>query len=110
MFKYEKKKIDVKYDSGLHYTIEYLGNDQLIWTDLGDGIKGASKSGTENFYYWEVGDGIYNFNWIEETGISVSQTINFNDLKAYSFIAWNDDNAKGKRAFSQEQGSISFID
>jgi len=110
MFKYIGKKIDVQYESGLHYTIEYLSDTQLQWIDLAEGIQGADKQGTEDVYYYEIADDVYSFNWIEETGISVCQTINFKEYKAYSFIAWNDDNAKGKRAFAIQQGKIKFID
>jgi len=109
MFKYVGKTIDVKYDSGLHYTIEYVDEKTLKWTALADGVAGADESGTETFYCFEAADDVFAFDWIEEEGISVSQVINFGTLEVYSFIAWNNPASRGGREFSINTGKIAFL-
>lgn len=109
MFKYTNKTIDVKYEAGLHYTIEYLPDNKLKWTTLGKSLDGAPEAAEETFYFVEIAPNVFNLNWIEESGISVSQTINFETKVVYAFLAWDDVTARGKRAFAEQHGKIEFI-
>lgn len=109
MFKYVSKSVEVKYDSGLHYRIDYIDNEKLKWTDLGTGIDGAPAFAIESYYWSEISENVFTINWIEESGISVSQVINFNTLEVYSFIAWNNAAFRGNREFLINTGKVKLL-
>lgn len=67
--KYKGKKIEVEYETGYHYMIEYLGEKTLTWHALSKAAEGAKMDGTEDFDYYEIGDEMYDINWVEESGL-----------------------------------------
>lgn len=108
MFKYVGKSIEVKYDTGFHYKINYLDNENLEWITLGKSIDGAPKNAIEQFFWYEISEDIYAINWIEESGIEIAQVINFKTFDVYAFITWSDVNLKGRRNHSINIGKVSF--
>ena len=87
------RKVDVNYETGYHFIIEYLSENELQWEALAKTAEGAPKVEKEPYSSYEIGDGIYNVNWIEESGLVVSQ-----------------ENARGKRAELLHKGTLTIID
>ena len=48
-------------------------------------------------------------NWIEESGLVVSQIANFKEGKVYAFMTWPDDNERGKRALLLHKGTLTVL-
>ena len=106
---YEKlkgKKVDVNYETGYHFVIEYLSDNELEWEALADAAEGAPKKEKEPFSYYEIREGLYNINWIEESGLVVSQIADFTEGKVYAFMTWPDEKARGNRAELLHKGTL----
>jgi phenolic acid decarboxylase len=109
MFKYVGAKIDVNYETGYHFEVEFLSDSKLRWTSLKERDDGAPMVGEETFYPYELDDGIYAINWIEDTGIVVAQNLNFKKMEVHAFMTWNDKSARGGRAMLDHKGSIKVL-
>ena len=48
-------------------------------------------------------------NWIEESGLVVSQIADFAEGKVYAFMTWPDEKARGKRAQLLHKGTLKFV-
>lgn len=107
---YKGRKIDVDYETGYHFLIEYLDENRLKWHALSKRAEGAPEEETKPFSYYEIKEGIYNVNWIEETGLVVSQILDFTEGKVYAFTTWPDEKARGGRAELLHQGSLKVLD
>lgn len=49
-------------------------------------------------------------NWIEESGLVVSQIDDLNHGRVYAFMTWNDETGRGKRGELQHKGVLTLID
>ena len=90
MTMYEKlngKQLEVKYETGAHYRMTYL---------------------SENWAY-EVAEGIYHIDWIEQDGMTAAQTVDFNKLQATAFLTWGDESERGGRGKILMHGTITVI-
>lgn len=101
------KTVEIKFDTGGHYKITYLENNQLKWTSLGGSDEGETD--TVNVYYHKISDGRYSVNWIEANGDSVSQTIDLNENMVWLFHGAADETAFGGRKIFTSEGSIAFV-
>ena len=110
MFKYVGKAIEVKYETGYHFKIEYLSEDRLRWTSLEERTDGAPMTGEETFYLNQQSEDIFTFNWIEDTGLSVSQNVDFKAMTVYAFMSWNDATQKSGRGILAHKGIANFLD
>lgn len=108
MFKYAEKSIEIIYDAGYHYKINYLDDNTLEWVVLGKSFGRAQKNAITQFFWHEISDDIYIINWIEEFGIEVAQTINFKTFDVYAFVTWNDFKLKEGRNYLISIGKIKF--
>lgn len=108
--KYQGKKIDVNYETGYHFAIEYLDETTLKWHALSKTAEGGKEEETVTYSYYEIGDDMYNVNWIEDTGIVVSQIADFKNGIVYAFMTWEDETAPGKRAQLLHKGTLSVSD
>lgn len=109
MFEYIGKAVELEYETGAHYKVEYLTEDTLRWTSLierGD----RPNSGEEHYYMNKQADGIYTLSWVEKTGISVTQNLDFNALTVYAFMSWPDKNSPGGRGILSHRGTITLLD
>lgn len=109
MFKYIGKTVELKYETGFHFKVEYLSENQLRWTSLKEDEDGPT-SGEEKYYLNEQGEDLYTISWIEDTGFSVTQNLDFNSMKVYAFMSWSDENERGGRGILDHRGTIKFID
>lgn len=110
---YEKclgKKIDVNYETGYHFVIEFLSEDELEWHALAKTAEGAPAIEREPYSSIEMAPGVYMLSWIEESGLVVSQVDDFNQGKVFAFMTWPDDGARGKRAQLLHKGVLTFVE
>lgn len=108
--KYQGKKVDVNYETGYHFIIEYLSENELRWKALAKRAEGAPEVEYEPYVSYEIGEDEYMVNWIEESGLVVSQIANFREGKAYAFMTWPDENARGHRAQLLHKGTLTVLD
>lgn len=107
--KYQGKRVDVNYETGYHFVIEYLSEKELKWTALAKRAEGAPEVEYEPYVSYELGNDEYMVNWIEESGLVVSQIANFREGKVYAFMTWPDDNERGKRAQLLHKGTLTLL-
>lgn len=111
VYEYTKgKKVDVDYETGYHFVIEYLSEDELAWTAQSKTAEGAPDHETEPYSSLKIGEGRYMVNWIEESGLVVSQIADFAEGKVYAFMTWPDESARGKRAQLLHKGTLTVLD
>lgn len=109
---YEKlrgKTIDVDYETGYHFLITFNSESELTWKALSKRAEGAPETESEPYKSYEIEEGIYMVNWIEETGLVVSQIQDYNTGKVYAYMTWNDDKARGKRAELMHKGELKIL-
>ena len=104
------KKLDVQYASGEHYRMAYLSDEELRWEFLGELPEGEAPEGTEPFWSSEITEDIYNVNWIEQDGLTVSQILNFRTNTVTAFLTFADDSARGGRDHASLQGEFRLVD
>lgn len=103
------KKADVSYETGYHFIIEYLSENELQWKALAKRAEGAPEVEKEPYSSYELSDGVYMINWIEESGLVVSQIADFNRGKVWAFMTWPDEKARGKRAQLLHKGTLRIL-
>jgi len=108
-FPYTGKSIEVLYETGYHFRIDYLENNQLRWTSLAERSDGGPMTGVETYYLYQIEDNIYAIDWIEASGLSVSQILNFKNNEVYAFMAWNDTSKPGGRDILAHKGKITLL-
>lgn len=86
------KQLEVKYETGAHYRMTYLSENELKWEALS-----------------EVAEGIYHIDWIEQDGMTAAQTVHFNKLQATAFLTWGDESERGGRGKILMHGTITVI-
>lgn len=104
------KVVDVDYETGYHFQIRYLNEDALEWKALSKTAEGAPAQEQEPYSSLELGDGKYLVNWIEESGLVVSQVADLANGKVYAFMTWPDDAARGHRAELLHKGTLTLVD
>lgn len=110
MFKYAEKTVELKYETGYHFRIKYLGEDKLRWTSLVNRVDGAPMSSEETFYLHQQAPEIFTLSWIEQTGFSVTQNLDFEKMEVYAFMSWPDPKERGQRGVLAHRGTIKFVD
>lgn len=104
------KKIDFQYDSGAHYQMTYLSDNELRWDALGQLSEGEAPTGTEPYWSEMITEDIYFINWIEADGMTASQVIDFSSHNVRAFLTWEDKEARGGREQVLLKGSFSIVD
>ncbi len=67
-------------------------------------------TGEETYYLNQQSDNLFTLRWIEETGFSVTQNLDFDKMEVYAFMSWNDEAARGGRAILDHRGTIKFVE
>lgn len=99
IFEYlQGRKVDVHCETGYHIVIICLRESELEWKALAMAAEGAHAVEKEPYSSYDLGDGKYMVNWIEESGLVVSQVADEKNGKVYAFMTWQDEKARGKRA------------
>lgn len=103
------RAVDVDYETGYHFEIRYLSESELEWKALSKAAEGAPTTEKEPYSSYMIDDGIYMVNWIEESGLVVSQIADFKHGKVYAFMTWPDGSARGKRAELLHKGTLTLV-
>ena len=104
------KRIDVNYETGYHFEIQYLSESELKWKALSKAAEGAPTEESEPYSSYEIREGLFNINWIEESGLVVSQIADLTNSKVYAFMTWPDKDARGGRAELLHKGTLTVLD
>lgn len=104
------RKMDVNYETGYHFQIEFLDEHTLRWHALAKVAEGAPSEEDEPYSVKEISEGVYFLNWIEGSGLVVSQIDDFNQGKVFAYMTWPDSNGRGHRAFLLHQGTLSIVE
>jgi phenolic acid decarboxylase len=100
--KFVGKKILLRYEHGLEIIGNY-GPTEVNWEALSGPAKGMK--GTEKIQAVEVAPNIYFINWLESSGTSVSQILDFNNSTMVAFTTYDSDKGRqktlGKGTFSE---------
>ena len=104
------RKMDVNYETGYHFQIELIDDNTIRWYALSKTAEGAPKQEEEPISSMEIADGVYFLNWIEESGLVVSQIDDFNQGKVFAYMTWPDENSRGKRALLLHKGILTVVD
>ncbi|MDR2974253.1 MAG: hypothetical protein LBV00_06010 [Propionibacteriaceae bacterium] len=109
MFPHTGRSIEILYNTGYHFRVDYLPDQQLRWTSLADRADGGPLTGTETYHLHQQSPTIFTLNWIEDSGLTVSQNLDFAAKQAYTFMTWADPTARGGRAFLEHVGRITML-
>ncbi len=102
-------KLDVVYESGIHYRMTYLSDKELQWEALSEVANGDAKTGVEPYWFYRISDNIYNINWIEKDGMTASQILDFNTSSVYVFLTWEDASERGGRGQVLQKGTFKLV-
>ena len=104
------KKMDVDYETGYHFRISMISEDVMEWKALSKTAEGAPDHEQEPYSSYDLGDDKYMLNWIEESGLVVSQIDDLKNGKVYAFMTWPDKDGRGKRAELLHKGTLTLVD
>lgn len=101
------RQVDVLFETGYHFKLEYLEGNQMRWTSLKEDNYGESN--VETIIVKDIVPSIINVNWVESTGISVTHVINLTEGVINGLILWNDPQAHGGRGVLNHKGTYKFL-
>lgn len=104
---FEGKTAEIKFDSGLQFRIDFLPDNQLRWTSIREEDAGATD--VETIHFEEYPGGIYSIDWVEESGLCVSYTVDVPNNYVKSFMTFTDDSYRGGRRPFTHEGPFHFI-
>jgi len=103
----EGKIAKITFDSGLQFRIDFMEDNQLRWTSIREEDAGATD--VETIHVEEYPGGIYSVDWIEESGLCVSYTIDTRQNFVKSFMTFTDNAYRGGRRPFTHEGPFHFI-
>ena len=81
------KTIRIKYGSGLEVEAHYETTAQLHWKCLAGPAIG--QSGTETIQCRTIREGLYFVNWVEKSGTTVSNLLDFFENRVAAFVTYD---------------------
>jgi hypothetical protein len=102
--RFEGKKILLHYENGLEIRGDYRTANELQWEALSGPAKG--EKGIEKIQSVEIAPDIYFINWLEKSGITVSQVLDFSKSTVSAFITYN---SGSSRKSTLEKGTFAEI-
>lgn len=103
----EGKIANIQFDSGLQFRIDFLEDQQLRWTSTRKEDAGATD--LETIHIEEYPGGIFSVDWVEESGLCVSYTIDTANQFVKSFMTFTDPTYRGGRRPFTHEGTFHFI-
>jgi len=101
--KFVGKKILLHYDNGLEIIGDYTSPTEISWEARSGPAKGMK--GKETIRAVEVASDIFFISWLEASGTSVSQILDFNNSTMVAFTTYDSDKGRqstlGKGTFSE---------
>lgn len=104
---FEGKFVEVLFDSGLQFRLDFLKDNQMRWTSIRE--EDAGSTDIETIYVEEYPGGIYSIDWVEASGLCVSYTVDTANEYVKSFMTFTDENYRGGRRPFTHEGSFKFI-
>ena len=102
--RFEGKKILLHYENGLEIKGNYKSSTELHWEALSGPAKG--EHGTEKIQTIEIAPDIFFINWLEKSGITVSQVLDFSKSTVSAFITYN---SGAGRQSTLEKGTFTEV-
>ena len=103
----EGRSAKILFGSGLQFRIEFLQDNQLRWTSIRQEDAGATD--IETIHVEQYPGGIFSVDWIEESGLCVSYTIDTLNHYVKSFMTFPDKKYRGARRPFTHEGPFHFI-
>ncbi|WP_159723296.1 MoaF-related domain-containing protein [Enterococcus sp. CSURQ0835] len=103
----EGKIATVQFDSGLQFRLDFLPDNQMRWTSTGKEDAGATA--VETIYVVSYPGDILSIDWVEESGLCVSYTLDVANQYVKSFMTFTDENYRGGRRPFLHEGPFQFI-
>lgn len=96
------KSYRIIFEDGYVFNVTYIDESHLHW----EGIEGPSKglAGDEKMTYRQLAPGLFFVNWLEESGVSVSQILDLNKMIVHSFTTYE---KNGKRQELFRSGTLT---
>lgn len=107
--KLKNKKLDVIYETGYHFHMKYEEEGKLRWEAIGEIEEGELREEVEFYDAYEIQKNLYFVSWIEESGFTVSQILDFDNRKVYAYMSWAEDSARGNRGKLLHKGVFTII-
>ena len=102
------KKLDITYETGYRFIVEYASEEQLKWTSIGVSDGGPTEE-TDSYHAYQLGEGRYFVNWVEAGGMTVSQVLDIEAGTVQAFLTWPDEPAHGGRGTLLQQGTVTVM-
>lgn len=106
--KVQGKRVDVDYESGDHYVIDYLSESELRWNALSE-VGGEPSSEVDPYDAVALGEDVYMVNWIEEAGVVASQVADFGNGRVTTFLTCPEEGAHGGRGKMVLEGRLTLV-
>jgi phenolic acid decarboxylase len=103
---FQGKKVLIRYKSGLEVKAHYKNATTLEWEALTGDSKGMK--GTEKIHALEVAPNVFFINWLENSGVTVSQVLDLNKFVVSSFVTF--DSGTGRQSMLDEGTVIEIPD
>ena len=103
----EGKIATVKFDSGLEFRLDFLADRKMRWTSTRKVDAGATD--VETIHIESYPSGIFSIDWVEESGLCVSYTLDTVNHFVKSFMTFTDDSYRGGRRPFIHEGPFHFI-
>ena len=100
------KRIQISYDSGLKVNADYLSQTEMKWEALSG--PSAGQTGVEKIHAMEIAPEVSFVSWLEESGTTVSNVLDFNNLRVSAFITFPTGETTTSRAAMADQGSFTL--
>jgi phenolic acid decarboxylase len=98
------KTICITYGSGLEVQARYESAARMHWKCLAG--PAAGQSGTETIQCRTIREGLYFVNWIEKSGTTVSNLLDFFENRVAAFVTYN---AGSEREGTLDAGLFSIV-
>lgn len=95
------KTIVISYDSGLRIQAHYRSDTELTWRALTGPEQG--QEGTEEIHAAEVAPDVFFISWLESSGVSVSNVLDFQSKVVFAFVTFD---AGGFRQAAFDKGTL----
>jgi hypothetical protein len=105
MFEYINKSIEINYDNGNNYRVDYLSDKKLKWTNLDN----RKDTETDPYFINEQALGIFTIIWVEKSGLQVCQNLDFNTNQVYALLTWDNKKEFGNREIFIQEGTFDIL-
>ncbi|WP_081417521.1 MoaF-related domain-containing protein [Paenibacillus sp. Soil522] len=96
------KSYRIIFEDGYVFNATYIDESHLHWEEIEGPFKGLA--GDEKMTYRQLAPGLFFVNWLEETGVSVSQVLDLNKMIVHAFMTYE---KNGKRQELFHSGTLT---